>query len=109
MRFLIDAQLPPALAGVLTAQGHEAEHVEELGLRDAKDSFIWNYAMRNHAVILTKDEDFADWFRRRHNGPIIVWLRIGNAINRVLLDWFLPNLPTILRRIQSGDRFIEVR
>ena len=27
MRFVIDAQLPPALARWLAAQGHEAEHV----------------------------------------------------------------------------------
>jgi len=26
MRFLVDAQLPPALARWLAAQGHEAEH-----------------------------------------------------------------------------------
>ena len=27
MRFLIDAQLPPALCGWFEEQGHEAEHV----------------------------------------------------------------------------------
>jgi predicted nuclease of predicted toxin-antitoxin system len=33
MRFLVDAQLPPALARWLAAQGHEAAHVGDLGLQ----------------------------------------------------------------------------
>lgn len=109
MRLLIDAQLPPALARALTAQGHDAAHVEDIGLRHAPDSLIWNYAVQNQAAIITKDEDFVDRFRRRSGAPIIVWLRIGNAVNRVLLTWFLPLFPVIVQRIESGDRLIEVR
>ncbi len=40
MRFLIDAQLPPALARLLASHGHAAEHVADIGLRDADDSPI---------------------------------------------------------------------
>lgn len=32
MRFLVDAQLPPALARWLCANGHEAVHVGDLGM-----------------------------------------------------------------------------
>ena len=35
MRFLIDAQLPPALARWITEHGHEAEHVLDCGLAEA--------------------------------------------------------------------------
>ena len=54
MRFVIDAQLPPALARLLTAQGHTAEHVADIGLRDADDSPIWAYALELQAIIVTK-------------------------------------------------------
>lgn len=47
MRFVVDAQLPPALARLLTAKGHSAVHVEDVGLRDADDSPIWGYALDN--------------------------------------------------------------
>jgi predicted nuclease of predicted toxin-antitoxin system len=59
MRFLIDAQLPPALAGWLVANGHEAEHVGDRGMQTAPDTVIWDYALATSAVIVTKDEDFA--------------------------------------------------
>ena len=45
MRFLVDAQLPPALARLLITLGHTAEHVADIGLRDADDSPIWAYAL----------------------------------------------------------------
>jgi predicted nuclease of predicted toxin-antitoxin system len=37
MRFLVDAQLPPALARWLTAKGHDAVHIADLGMRAASD------------------------------------------------------------------------
>ena len=59
MRFLVDAQLPPALARWLAAQGHEAEHVVDCELAQASDPAIWDYAISVGAIIVTKDEDFA--------------------------------------------------
>jgi predicted nuclease of predicted toxin-antitoxin system len=107
--FLVDAQLPPALAKALKNAGHEALHVEEVGLRHAKDAVIWNYALQQGAAIITKDEDFVDRFRRQSNGPAIVWLRIGNASSKALLLWVLPLLPALAQRIQAGDKLIELR
>ncbi len=37
MKFLVDAQLPPALVQWLSGEGHEATHVEDEGLLDAED------------------------------------------------------------------------
>ena len=40
---------------------------------------------------------------------MIAWLRVGNGPNRALREWFAPLLPDMLREIESGQRFIEVR
>ncbi|MCY4633829.1 MAG: DUF5615 family PIN-like protein [Acidobacteria bacterium] len=40
MRFLVDAQLPPALARRFEALGHEAEHVADRGFASAPDDVI---------------------------------------------------------------------
>ena len=53
VQFLVDAQLPPALARWLTEAGHPAQHVEEAGLREAEDPPIWDYALKQRAVLLT--------------------------------------------------------
>ena len=109
MRFLVDAQLPPQLARILMEAGHHAEHLESVGLRHAKDSDVWDYALREQAVIITKDEDFMERLRRRQDGPAIVWLRIGNAANAVLLTSFMPLLNIVVDRLESGEKLIEIR
>lgn len=109
MRFLIDAQLPPALARLLAAHGHTAEHVVDIGLRHAEDSLIWAHALTHQAILVTKDEDFPQRMRQTQTSPVIVWLRIGNTSRRALLDWFEPLLPQIETLVSQGDRLIEIR
>ena len=60
MIFLVDAQLPVAMARWLAAKGHQAQHVSEVQMQSASDSAIWHYAHEKQAVIITKDEDFAN-------------------------------------------------
>jgi predicted nuclease of predicted toxin-antitoxin system len=92
-RFLVDAQLPPALARVLFSHGHHAEHVGDVGMRAAEDSPIWSYALENNFIVVTKDEDFAHRVSQNPlNAPVVVWLRIGNTSRRALLAWFEPLL-----------------
>jgi predicted nuclease of predicted toxin-antitoxin system len=86
MHFLIDAQLPPSLAQLLTKHGHTAVHVADIGLRHADDSPIWTHALAHQAIIITKDEDFPHRMSQSKTSPIIVWLRIGNTSRRALLD-----------------------
>jgi hypothetical protein len=60
MRFLVDAQLPPALVGWLVARGHEAEHVGDRQLQTASDAAIWDYALATSAVIVTQGRGFRE-------------------------------------------------
>ena len=80
-----------------------------VGLAQSKDTQVWRYAQENGAVVVTKDEDFAEWVRRGRPGPAIVWLRIGNSSTRALLAWMEPLLPAIVRQLEQGDRLVEVR
>jgi len=57
LKILIDAQLPPGRKVMLAAAGHEANHVVDVGLRDAADAQVWEYAVREGIAVLTKDED----------------------------------------------------
>lgn len=109
MRFLVDNQLPVALAEWLRQQGHEADHVLEVQLAQAKDNPIWQHALTQGAVIVSKDEDFAEWVRRGRPGPAVVWLCLGNSTRRELLAWISTRWPRVLIRLQEGARLVEVR
>ena len=107
MRFVVDAQLPPALARRLETLGHTAEHVADRGMAAASDNAIRDYAASVGAVIVTKDEDFA--IRRvLTEGPAVVWLRFGNTHRVVLLAHVEAELPAIVAALERGETLIEV-
>lgn len=107
-RFIVDAQLPPALARWLTAQGYEAEHVFDFGGDGTTDQQIWNRASEKGAVILSKDEDFSLLALRGDEGPQVIWIRTGNTRRTALIEWFEKLLPSILLAIHRGERVIEI-
>lgn len=109
MRFLVDAQLPPALARWLGEHGFSATPARDLGLRDSDDGSIWNFAVAGGWTVLTKDEDFVARCVGNSAAPPVVWLRIGNCTNRVLCSWLKPILPDLKRRLNEGEKVIEVR
>ncbi len=94
----------------LQTAGHDAAHVEDVGLRNADDDPIWLHALKSGAIIVTKDEDFATAARtaKGNDAPVVVWLRIGNATNPVLRSWFEPRLAGIVQLVTEGNRIIEV-
>lgn len=108
MRFLVDAQLPPALARYLTDAGHQAEHVYDIGMGEASDREIWNYATQNNAAIITKDEDFVSLSSVTSNAPPVVWVRVGNIGKQALLRWMGPMLTRLVSEIESGEKLIEI-
>ena len=56
MKFLVDNQLPVALARHLRKNGHDCEHVLDLGLTNASDTDICRYAERENRVIISKKQ-----------------------------------------------------
>jgi predicted nuclease of predicted toxin-antitoxin system len=64
---------------MLSERGHEAQHVTRTGRHGASDEAIWRYAAETHAVILSKDRDFADFVLGSIAGPAVIWIRLGNV------------------------------
>lgn len=108
MRFLVDAQLPPALARWLTEKGESADHVADLGLLRAKDDEIWRVASELGAVIVSKDEDFALRMQVLGSGPRVVWVRSGNVRNAELLRRWEELWPSVREALERGETLVEV-
>lgn len=109
MKFLIDAQLPPALANWIHSRGHEAKHLFDLGFHTAADPMIWKHAEREQAAIISKDEDFVDHWLLSDKPVPLIWIRKGNCSNRALLAWLEPLWPDTIRRLEQGEKLIELR
>ena len=108
MRFLVDAQLPPALARRLVALGHVAAHVFDVGLTTAADRIIEQFAVDDGAVIVTKDQDFAVRYALRDTGPSVMWVRVGNLRRAALLTRIEAALPDAVSALERGDTLVEM-
>ena len=109
MKFLVDHQLPPALARFIATQGHQAEHVRDLGLTEADDTVIWQHASARRLVIVSKDEDFTFLAGIPGGTGKLVWVRIGNCRKQALLEAFQVQLPRIVSELETGSQIVELR
>ena len=108
MKFLVDNQLPLALAQRLRQLGHEARHVIDLHLDEAEDLDIWQQAASLGWTIITKDEDFSRLVLLRAEPVQVVWVRLGNCRKAVLLDTVERHWPMVQDRLSAGDRLVEI-
>ena len=58
LQFLIDNALPPHLAQLLVAAGHDAVHVRDYGMQASSDVEILARALREDRTVVSADSDF---------------------------------------------------
>lgn len=92
MKFLVDNQLPVALARWISSRRHEAVHVLEMQLDEADDRVIWEHAVREQMIIVSKDEDFARMTLLQKPQAQILWVRLGNCRKAVDLQVKFDNI-----------------
>lgn len=106
----LDAQLPPALAGWIAATfSVSTRAVRELGLATAKDAEIFEAARAASAVVMTKDADFVELVKRLGSPPQVLWVTCGNTTNARLRQILAAYMPTVIAKLQAGDKLIEIR
>ena len=109
MKFLIDHQLPPSLAGFFRSRGHQCQCLLEIGMASSSDAEICEYAASRQYIIVTKDEDFFFLSRRLGSEVGLLWVRLGNCRTKVLLAALGQQWTEIARCFEAGDRIVEIR
>lgn len=79
MKLLFDQNLSHRLVTALQQEYPGSQHVREVGLKDAADIAIWEYAAQHDFVIVTKDADFHQRSFLFGHPPKVVWIRAGNC------------------------------
>jgi predicted nuclease of predicted toxin-antitoxin system len=105
MRFLVDAQLPPALARwIATQPGHTADHVADVLAATERDTTIVSHAVANNAVIVTKDADFLNLAPP----PPLRIVATGNMPNKALLAVFENQFTAAVAKLVDGSLVVEI-
>jgi predicted nuclease of predicted toxin-antitoxin system len=104
VRFLLDANLSPALAQPLRDAGHDAVHVVDLEMLAATDEQILARAESDGSTIITADTDFPMMLAlRAARRPSVVLLRQIAELPRLNQAALLTaNLPSVLDDLERG-------
>lgn len=109
MKLWLDAHLPPALAPwIQEFLGVEAAALRDLGLRDSRDSQIFEAAREEGAVVVTKDQDFVTLLERRGPPPQVIWVTCGNTSNASLRHILGRTLETACDMLARGEALVEI-
>ncbi len=109
MKFIVDNQLPAALARWLSARGADAVHVLDIGFDARPDTEIWEWAFGEERIVVSKDEDFLHLANRVGDTGRLLWVRVGNCRTTALLARFAVEWEAIQQAFAGGQRVVELR
>ncbi len=95
MKLLFDHNLSPRLVDKLVAIYPNSQHVFLLGLDQADDRILWEYAKQNEFIIVTRDADFNELSILRGYPPKVIWVRRGNCSTKQIEEILRGNLEDI--------------
>lgn len=104
MRFLFDANISPLVAAWLNDAGHSAVHVRDIGLRDAPDERILDFAAQDDRVIVSQDTDFTNLlYYRGSSAPSLILLRNLPEVTAAQIGQLITvNLPQLEDALIKG-------
>ena len=84
MKLLFDQNLSFKLCQLLADLFPDSNQVRLLGMAEADDGVIWDYAKANDFILVSQDVDFADMAILYGPPPKVIWLRCGNQPTRAV-------------------------
>ncbi len=109
MKLLLDENLSRRAVPFLQDTFPGSTQVALLGMENADDRTIWNFAKDNDFVIVTKDSDFFEMTSMYGQPPQIVWLKIGNQSKAATINALTANQQNIEQvLVVEGKACIEI-
>jgi len=95
VKLLFDQNLSHKLARRLTDIFPDSTHVREVGLKEANDPVVWDYAKQQSFMIVSKDADFHQRSFVFGFPPKVVWVQLGNCTTAEVEQVIRKNLVAI--------------
>ncbi len=103
MKLLLDENLSKRLVPFLQADYPDTSQLVLLGLEQASDREIWQYAKQHNYVIVTKDSDYQDLSELYGSPPQVILLMLGNSDKARLLNVLIDRKEDIQQLLASPD------
>lgn len=95
MKLLFDQNLSHRLVRALADIYPNCQHVRNVGLKEAPDTEVWDYARSNGYTIVSKDSDFYQRSLTLGFPPKVIWVRLGNCTTTAVEQLLRQHVVTI--------------
>jgi predicted nuclease of predicted toxin-antitoxin system len=95
VKLLFDQNLSFRLVAKLEDVYADSTHVRMVGLSEAPDLEVWNYASSNNLTIVSKDDDFRQMSILQGAPPQVIWLQVGNCSTSLIEGILRSRYPVI--------------
>ena len=106
MKLLFDQNISPKIVKQLEDIFPEGRQVRHLGLEDASDIQIFEYAKTHDYAVVTFDSDFVDLNVVKGFPPKIIWLKTGNLTTKAISELIHKNIVVIQDFLKSEENEI---
>ena len=108
MNLLFDQNISFRLVKRIVDVFPNSKQVRELGLENATDSEIFEFAKNNDYIIVTFDADFCGLSVLRGFPPKIIWIRTGNTTTKNLEILLKSKSEVILQFFKENFACLEI-
>lgn len=95
MKLLFDQNLSFKLCQTIADLFPDSSHARLLGLSEATDRVLWDFAKTNGFAIVSQDVDFAEMAGLFGAPPKVIWLRAGNQTTSAVSELLRRHAETI--------------
>ena len=103
MKLLLDQNLSHRIINSLTEAFPDSTQVSLLGMGEATDITIWEFASKEDFSIVTMEADFHEYSLLRGGPPLIIWLKCGNQPKSVILEKLMESQEIIEQAHEDAE------
>jgi len=103
MKLLFDQNISHRVVKKVIATFPNALSIKEVGLYEADDRTIWDFAKSNNFIIVTQDDDFNNFVNVWGFPPKVIWIKTGNLSNATLVSILITRKNEIQQFIDNQE------
>ena len=84
MKLLLDENVSDRIVEQIADLFPDSKHIKSVGLKQADDRIVWDWAKEHGFAIASKDTDFCQRAIVFGHPPKFIWLRVGNCPTRLI-------------------------
>ncbi|HQB71783.1 MAG TPA: DUF5615 family PIN-like protein [Verrucomicrobiota bacterium] len=101
MKLLLDENISDRVVPQIADLFPGSTHIKSVGLKEAADSVVWDWAQQHGFAIASKDTDFYPRAIVFGHPPKFIWLRVGNCPTSLITNLLRSRYEIIRQFIES--------